>query len=368
MNSAIPGVSVVVCCHNSAARLPRTLEHLAGQVVAAHLPWEVLLVDNASTDDTASCAQGLWPADSPCRLRVVREAKVGLSHARRRGFAEARYEYISFIDDDNWVIPEWVGLVDEIFSTYPAVAACGGPTEAVFEAPPPAWFGDYQGNFAVGPQHASTGDVTDSDNRLWGAGLSLRKTAWLKLQRSDFQFALSGRSGTRLTSGEDQELCYALVLDGGRLWYDARLRLRHYMPAGRLQWSYLRRLLRAAGWSGAWLDPYREILRQEKPANPLGAALKIAGLLGRNPLRLARHLLADAEGSPAAVSHELLLGRLTALLGCRNEIAELRTRLRSSMPAQSAAPSARISAKPSQQHNVAADLRGDHSAASRGSA
>ena len=47
------GVSIVICCHNSAKLLPRTLEHLRAQEVDSTIPWEVIVVDNASTDNTA---------------------------------------------------------------------------------------------------------------------------------------------------------------------------------------------------------------------------------------------------------------------------------------------------------------------------
>ena len=50
----IPGVSVVICCHNSGKRLPETLRHLAAQVVEEGIPWEVVIVDNASTDGSSS--------------------------------------------------------------------------------------------------------------------------------------------------------------------------------------------------------------------------------------------------------------------------------------------------------------------------
>ena len=254
------GVSVVVCCHNSAARLPPTLAHLAAQAVPAGLPCEVVVVDNASTDATTVVAKQQWPTAAALPMRVVHEPQPGLSHARRRGLAAARYEFVSFIDDDNWVCPDWVRRVAEIFIAYPHVGACGGAVEAAFETSPPAWFAYYQGNFAVGAQFPASGDITMTGRVLWGAGLSVRVSAWEQLVHSGFRFYLSGRRGQALTSGEDIELCYGLMLNGWRLWYDPALRLRHFMPAARLTWSYFRRMYRAAAWSEAWLDAYREVL------------------------------------------------------------------------------------------------------------
>src|SRR5262245_13852353 len=120
------GVSIIICCHNSAARLPETLAHLAVQKTPPNLPWEVVIVDNASTDDTAEAARTFWPKDHPRPLRIVREESLGLSQARIKGLAEARYEYITFADDDNWLCPEWIQTVAATFQLHPEVGMLSG--------------------------------------------------------------------------------------------------------------------------------------------------------------------------------------------------------------------------------------------------
>jgi len=80
------GVSIVICCHNSARLLPKTLSHLKRQRVPDGLSWEVVIVDNASTDDTGRIARGCWAEGGPVCLRVIREPRLGLSYARERGF------------------------------------------------------------------------------------------------------------------------------------------------------------------------------------------------------------------------------------------------------------------------------------------
>src|SRR5437867_4426773 len=137
-------VSVVICCHNSAQRLPETLGHLARQKFEASIPWEVIVVDNASTDETPKIARNCWPAQARSILRIVPEPQPGLSHARIRGFAEAKYAIVCFIDDDNWVCPDWVQTVAKTMSLHPEVGACGGRIEAVCEIEPPPWFETYK--------------------------------------------------------------------------------------------------------------------------------------------------------------------------------------------------------------------------------
>src|SRR5689334_8418509 len=166
------GVSVIICCHNSARRLPETLAHLVAQDVPINTPWEVIVVDNCSTDGTGEAASRIW-ASRAVPLRVVKEERPGLSHARRRGFDEARYGIISYVDDDNWLESSWVRVAAELMEKHSNIGACGGQSEAVCEVPAPAWFNGLEGSYAVGHQAPKAGDVAWMRGFLWGAGLTV---------------------------------------------------------------------------------------------------------------------------------------------------------------------------------------------------
>jgi glycosyltransferase involved in cell wall biosynthesis len=76
------GVSVAICSHNGEKRLPRTIAHLKRQKVVNGLKWEVLLIDNASSDHTAAVVRQCWNDDAPAPLRIIHEPRLGLGHAR----------------------------------------------------------------------------------------------------------------------------------------------------------------------------------------------------------------------------------------------------------------------------------------------
>lgn len=326
------GVSVVVCCYNSAERLPRTLGHLAAQHVRDGLQWEVIVVDNASTDDTSRVALTCWPAAAPAPLHVVREPRLGLSYARRRGFGEAKYEIISFVDDDNWVCSEWVQFTSEVMGQQSDVGACGGLTEALCEVTPPWWFERYKDDYAIGAQAQEPGDITWTRGWLWGAGLSVRKSAWQQLVSDGFRFSLTGRQGSGLGAGEEVELCYALRSAEWRLWYDPRLQLRHFLPAHRLKWSYLRSLHRGFGAATVGYDPYYFALKQ-KPSTlkesqeytwqwQVLAALRS---LYRYRRKMRLWFRQPMEGDTDALYIEDLVGRLIELLR-RRRLYDLKIR------------------------------------------
>ena len=251
------GVSVVICCYNSSDRLTPTLEAL-GDVDQAHLfAWEILLIDNGSTDGAVKPAAQNCPPHLRPRIRICSEAQPGLSSARLRGIREARYDIISFIDDDNWVCRDWISRVVAIFDNHPAVGVVGGPSIPVFEQAPPRWFNRISGFYAIGPQHRLSGDITETPGTLlWGAGLSLRRNALLELLQRGFQFSLTDRTGGNLSTGGDTELCLSLRASGWRFWYDDQLTLRHFIPAMRIQWSYARTLMQGMGRASVIINVY----------------------------------------------------------------------------------------------------------------
>jgi len=253
------GVSVVICSHNGAKRLPATLAYLAAQEVPPGLPWEVLVVDNASTDDTATVVRTHWPADAPCPLHVVVEPQLGLTKARCRGLQEAQHELVSFIDDDNWPASDWIRIVADVMGRHSELGACGGEIKAQCELPPPKWFDHVMEYYAVGKQNQRAGDITWSRGYLWGAGLTVRKSAWSDLIAQGFQFQLNDRAGRALMSGGDAELCLALRLAGWRLWYEPTLTMRHFIPASRMQWKYVEQVARGFGAAAVVLNAYATV-------------------------------------------------------------------------------------------------------------
>lgn len=333
------GVSIVVCCHNSTRLLPETLACLAAQQFSSTPPpCEVIVVDNASTDQTSEIARASWPAEARIPLRILNEPTLGLTAARLRGIAQAKYEFICFIDDDNRVGSDWIEAVFRVMTEHPRVAACGGQIEPQPETKLPAWFDQFQSYYAVGKQADHAGDVTESRGYLWGAGLCLRKTAWTALADNHFDFLLSDRKGMSLSSGGDAELCYALRLGGWRLWYEPRLSMQHFLPDARLQWSYLRRLSRAFGAATAGFDSYDMALK----GMPRGFVDKLRQTwswqtfatlwyLLKSPVKLIRSAIATMEGEPDALRVENLWGRLVELLRHRRSYAANIQQLRALM-------------------------------------
>src|SRR6188768_949594 len=98
----LKGISIVVCCYNSSERLGRTLDFIFKQ--SFDHPWELIIIDNASSDNTFLVAENYKkskPANIP--FVIAKELRPGLKNAREKGFALSSYDYILFVDDDNWL-------------------------------------------------------------------------------------------------------------------------------------------------------------------------------------------------------------------------------------------------------------------------
>ncbi len=319
------GVSIVIGCHNSAERLPTTLAHLSRQKVRPEIPWEIIVVDNASTDDTAVVARSCWPNHPTVPLRVVHEANLGSGPARTRGCHEARYEYMCVVDDDNWVCEDWVELVADIMTGHPQVGVCGSYSEAAHEGTLPWWFEAHKDAYAVGSWGSEQGDVTDKKAFMWSAGLTIRKSAWDQLHRNHFQSQLIGKKGQKVGGGDDSEICLALRSMGWRWWYEPRLRFQHFLPAKRLTWSYLRSVCRGYGASEVILDAYQHA-HSGKLANRKGRFIRNEWLrqliievkaILHYRTKLLRAPWQSLEGDPDVLEIDRLAGKICELLRTR---------------------------------------------------
>lgn len=133
----LEGVTVAICCHNSENEIESTLRYLSRQEVHEEILWEVLLVDNASVDNTVKLAEQTWAdCGAPVPFRVVEELKLGVTHARKTSVFQSTYAYILMVDDDVWLSPNYVNDGFYIMQKYPIVGVLCGWGDPVFEINP----------------------------------------------------------------------------------------------------------------------------------------------------------------------------------------------------------------------------------------
>lgn len=256
-------VSVIMCCYNSEKVLPVTLKHIA-RLSTDGITVELVLVNNNSSDNTTRVAKREWlKYKTSIEFTIVDQPTPGLMEARKRGIEKSKGEILIFCDDDNWLQWDYALLSYRIMRQNLEIGACGGKIRPVFESIKPEWFEGVKGSYAIGEQLPNTGIVPVQKGYLWGAGLVIRKKAWMSIIQSNFVFNLSGRKGKKLTAGEDSEICKVLLLNDWLLWYDQRLLLKHFLTSQRLTKEYLVELYRGFGRSSVVLRPYTDLLKRK---------------------------------------------------------------------------------------------------------
>src|SRR3979490_435492 len=130
-------VSVILCTYNRCESLRRALESVARSVLPESVQWEVLVVDNNSSDETRAVVQD-FILFYPDRFRYLFEPNAGKSHALNAGIRESDAEALAFMDDDVVVEPLWLKNLSEPLSSGTWVGA-GGRILINWKSSPPKW-------------------------------------------------------------------------------------------------------------------------------------------------------------------------------------------------------------------------------------
>jgi glycosyltransferase involved in cell wall biosynthesis len=246
------GFTVAICAYNAVGRIGRALDALVRIRYAG--PWEILVVDNASTDGTAEYVAS-WRAFFPS-MRVVRESVPGVAHARVRAIAESRHEWMVWVDDDNLLPPDYLTMGDSIVRARKDIGIVAGDSRLLELALPPAWFDQVSSCYAVGRQFSREGQH-GGGAFCWGAGTLLRRAAAQRILDLGFKPILSGRVGKHQLAGEDAEICLAIRMAGWSLIYSRQLLIEHAIEPHRMTVEMLRKTTFGFGLSSIAIEVYR---------------------------------------------------------------------------------------------------------------
>jgi glycosyltransferase involved in cell wall biosynthesis len=230
-------ITVIVCTYNRCDQLLKTLDCIAAQIVPEPFQWEVLVVDNNSSDRTREVVERFCVKD-PARFRLVSEQQQGLSHARNAGIRSARGKILAFTDDDISVDSGWLwNLTSSLHSG--DWAGAGGVIVPVSLGTLPNWlpiddFGTL-GVFAGFYLGATDGPLTRPP---YGGNMAYRRETFEKY--GGFRVDL-GRTGTNLQGREEIEFANRLLDSGEKLRYEPNAVVRHFVPEIRMSRSYVLR-------------------------------------------------------------------------------------------------------------------------------
>ncbi|MCI0407251.1 MAG: glycosyltransferase [Acidobacteria bacterium] len=238
-------MSVLICTHNRASQLDGALRSLESQSLFKD-SFEVLVVDNASTDATREVF-GDCAGRGKLNLRYVKEMDLGLDAARNRGIREARGEIVAFLDDDARARADWAEAILTGFAQHKA-PILGGRVDLIWEAERPGWFSDALLKYLI---HCDYGDrvleVTAAP-WLYGTNVAFRKELFQEIGL--FRLDLD-RKGESLMGGGDTEFFHRARARGKTLLYLPSMVVGHLVPAKRLTREFFRERLFYSGFTRA---------------------------------------------------------------------------------------------------------------------
>jgi glucosyl-dolichyl phosphate glucuronosyltransferase len=230
-------VTLLICTFNRSRDLQEMLATTLAQDTDGSFTYEVLVVDNNSTDDTRQVVQR-FIADGHRNLRYIFEGQQGKSFALNTGLAAMRGSIYTIADDDSLVPPTWVRSIVEGFRTHPDVSFLSGKVLPLWIGDVPAW---------IGTEHWSALGVADyGDEPFYVDSNRLVCLLACSFRRRDidavggYRNAL-GVSSNLIGSVEDLEILQRLCRSGRKGLYLPHIAIQHKVPPGRLTMAYHRR-------------------------------------------------------------------------------------------------------------------------------
>ena len=228
-------VTVILCTYNRCQSLANALQSVAISEMPSSIVWELLVVDNNSTDGTREVVEG-FARRHPGRFRYLFEPKPGKSQALNAGIRNARGNILAFIDDDVTVEKNWLHNLTAVLDGDAWVGAGGRILPDRAFAPPPWLPLDGPNNMGGILALFDLGDTAiELHQPPFGTNMAFQKKMFEK--HGGFRLDLGPLPGSELRN-EDTEFGRRLLLAGERLRYEPSATVYHRMPEERLTTGY----------------------------------------------------------------------------------------------------------------------------------
>ena len=218
--SSIPEISIAVCTYNRSDVLSNCLESLSNQSASTEL-FEVLIIDNNSTDDTKKIAENFCAKH--VNFRYIFEEKQGLSQARNRAIAEAQGKYLAYIDDDAIADKDWVKNILAVIKTDSSMVAFGGPIYPWYNKEKPKWFKDEFVTYSYWEQHFQLTEK-NCPFGLCGSNMIFKKEILNKYNCFSAEY---GMNGDKIAFGEESLLFNKMLKNKENIQYFPEIFVYH---------------------------------------------------------------------------------------------------------------------------------------------
>jgi glycosyltransferase involved in cell wall biosynthesis len=311
--NSVPLISVVICTHNRANYLLKAIRSVLDQTYPKN-QYEIIVVDNASTDSTADKVR---PFSEAGYLRYVHEPELGISFARNTGWRVAAGRYIAYLDDDAIAAPGWLSAIEKAFQLTPNAGAVGGRVDPIWEAKRPEWLEDDLVMSLGVIDWADKPKIIPDLRMEWLVTANMAVPAAVLAEIGGFETRL-GRVGKTQVRGEDTFFQKQVIRRGYPCYYYPDMVVGHHVPASRLNKPWFRKRYYTQGIADALTQ-----LVEEEPsgARRVSMALSMIFDLILSPGNILNIVLPAMN--PGRFTKKCLalitLGHITGLLTARRQ-------------------------------------------------
>ncbi|MDR2057895.1 MAG: glycosyltransferase [Dysgonamonadaceae bacterium] len=236
-------LSLIVCTYNREKVLGKCLDHLTKQ---EDLDFELVLVNNKSTDNTDSLIRNFMNKYSHLTVKYFIENNQGLSYARNRGINEASGEYLVFLDDDAFAFPDYTRNFKNFIEKHPEFHAGGGKILPCWESGQPQWMSKYLLSIVSLLDLGDSVKLFTGRSYPIGANMIIEKKLFDRLGLFNVQL---GRKGGNLEGAEEKDFFLRTKGAGIPVYYIPNLVVEHWVPDSRLTREFFTKQALAIGYS-----------------------------------------------------------------------------------------------------------------------
>jgi len=234
-----PQISVVICTYNRDRSVERALASLTQQTLAAD-QFEIIVVDNKSTDSTAQVVEAFINRHTQFSIRYFYEPSPGVSNARNAGIEKARAPFITYMDDDAYAESSFLENMLRFLAANPLADGVGGRVLPRYpENKEPGWMNSFLNGFVALTDYGNQARLyTGKMKYPVGCNMTYRKDVLLK----------AGGFHTQLTfRSEDKYIYFQLRKFTNQIYYLPDALVYHHMEEARLSFPYFKKLFQKTG-------------------------------------------------------------------------------------------------------------------------
>lgn len=231
-------ISVVICTYNREQFLPGLMQSILLQSINKQ-DFEILFINNNSTDDTESICQQFIKDYPDYSIRYLCENNQGLSYARNRGIRESTGKYLTFADDDALLAPDFLEKVCSFLDQHLDIAEVGGPIYLKYLGAIPKWENPYMNSLFGYFYPSPTPYYMKKEGKKYPRGSNMTFRTDVFSTCGDFNTSL-GRIKRVMLGGEEKDIAFRILNSGMKIAYIPEAIVYHLVPESRTTLEFIR--------------------------------------------------------------------------------------------------------------------------------